>query len=189
MDERIEEILIDETAIRRRLRELAEELTQIYLDHHLTIVAVLNGSIVFLADLIRLLPIPLRVEVVKASSYGSGMVSSGVVRIDELGDLRAAATGKHVLLIDDILDTGRTLSKIHQRLASYGPASLRTCVFLNKRARRAAPFEADFCGFEIEDRFVVGYGLDFDGEWRNLPYVAVLRGDAAQSESEATDRA
>jgi len=180
MDHRIDYILIDEPAIGRRVAELADELAAAYQGERVTLIAVLNGSLVFLADLMRLLPMPVRVEIVKAESYGAGTESSGKVRVAELGDLKASTSGRHVLLLDDILDTGRTLSVIHERIASYRPASLRTCVLLNKPARRVVEFEADFCGFEIDDHFVVGYGLDLDGELRNLPYVAALRENAAE---------
>ena len=99
------------------------------------------------------------------------------VHVAGTGDLATAAAGRHVLLIDDILDTGHTLTRIHEQIGAIGPESLKTCVLLDKPARREVPFETDFCGFTIEDRFVVGYGLDIDGELRNLPYVAVLKQD------------
>ena len=177
MDERIETVLIDESAIRRRLAELASELADSYQDAGLTIVAVLKGSLVFLADLMRLLPFPVRIELIRAESYRSATVSSGEVQIVEVSDLSAGAAGRDVLLLDDILDTGLTLTRAREHIAACLPRSLRTCVLLDKPSRRTVAFEADLTGFVIDDHFVVGYGLDFDGEFRNLPHIAVLRGE------------
>lgn len=174
MNEPIGKVLFDEAAIRERVAQLAQELTEEYHDTSLTIVAVMRGSVLFLADLVRLLSFPVRIELVGAESYGSSTVSSGQVRIVPLSDLTTCITDAHVLVLDDILDTGLTLSRVQEHIASFRPKSLRTCVFLDKPSRRTVVFEADFRGFVIEDHFVVGYGLDFDGRWRNLPYIAVL---------------
>lgn len=175
MAEQIENILFDEPAIRERVEQLARQLNDDYQGLSLTIVAIMRGSVLFLADLVRLLSCPVRIEVVGAQSYGSGTVSSGQVRVVALSDLGKCVTSQHVLLLDDILDTGLTLSEVRKHIASFKPKSLRTCVFLDKPSRRTVAFEADFRGFVIDDQFVVGYGLDFDGRWRNLPYIAVLR--------------
>ena len=175
MDDRIDRVLIDEATIRTRLEEFAKEIAAEYQGSALTIIAVMRGSFIFLADLIRLLPLRVRIDLIGAESYGSSAESSGNVRIVQMCDLQAITAGQHVLLLDDILDTGRTLSKVCACIAACKPASLRTCVLLDKPSRRVADLEADFRGFVIEDHFVVGYGLDFDGELRNLPQIAVLR--------------
>jgi len=178
MDDRIDRVLIDDAAIRERLEDLAKEITTEYQGSALMIIAVMRGSFIFLADLIRLLPLRVRIDVIGAESYGSSTVSSGNVRLVQMCDLEAVTAGQHVLLLDDILDTGRTLSKVHACIAECEPESLRTCVLLDKPSRRVVDFEADFRGFVIDDHFVVGYGLDFDGELRNLPHIAVLREEA-----------
>ena len=167
-------VLIDQPTIQRRVEGLAGELVEAYGDRDLTVVAIMRGSLIFLADLVRLLPMAVRIEVIAAESYGSGTESSGQVRMVSLSDVAASTRARHVLLLDDILDTGRTLAKVCAHIQAQGPKSLRTCVLLDKPARRAVDFEADFRGFTIDDHFVVGYGLDLDGEWRHLPYVAVV---------------
>jgi len=168
----VDRVLISEARIHLRVAELAREVADAYLNTELSIVGVLNGSIVFLGELLQQLPMPTRLDSVVASSYRDGVVSRGP-KIHR--DLRLPLSGRHVLVVDDILDTGRTLSLICKHIRRHRPASLRTCVLLDKPARRLLPFQADFVGFTIPDAFVVGYGLDFAERYRNLPYIAVLK--------------
>ncbi|HEX8295092.1 MAG TPA: hypoxanthine phosphoribosyltransferase [Chthoniobacteraceae bacterium] len=170
----IERILFHEQTILRRLDELAAEITAEYADKELTVLAVLNGSLMFMADLLRRVPLPLRVDCLSLSSYHGGTESSGTVTFDQLSlpDIE----GRHVLILDDILDSGRTLHAIGAKLrADTQPRSLRSCVLLRKQKQRAVEAEADYVGFEIGDEFVVGYGLDYQERYRNLPFVGVLK--------------
>lgn len=170
----IERVLIHEQTIFARLDELAAQLTADYQGKELTVVAVLNGSLMFMADLLRRIPLPLRFDCLSVSSYHGGMESSGTVTFDQhsLPDI----DGRHVLILDDILDTGRTLSAIGEKLRrECRPLSVRSCVLLTKRKARTAAVEADYFGFEIGDEFVIGYGLDYAERYRNLPFVGVLK--------------
>ncbi|MFT4641289.1 MAG: hypoxanthine phosphoribosyltransferase [Verrucomicrobiales bacterium] len=169
-------ILHHETTIYARLDVLARQITEDYRGKEITALAVLHGSIIFMADLLRRIPLPLQMESLNVSSYHGGTESSGTVTFHQsLPDLR----GKHVLVMDDILDTGRTLHAIRQRIMEeMQPASFRVCVLLQKRKERAKEVEADYVGFEIDDEFVVGYGLDYQGRYRNLPYIGVLNESA-----------
>jgi len=151
---------------------LARRITRDFRGRDLVVVPLLTGTVLFLADLIRLLPLPLRLDFLGASSYGAGTEAGQLVITKEL---RMSVRGRAVLLVDDILDTGRTLLQMRHRLRELGARSIRTCVLLDKKARRAVPIEADYVGFEIPDVFVVGYGLDFAERYRNLPFVGVLR--------------
>ena len=169
----IARVLISETRLHKRISELACQVGQRYLNTEVSIVGVLNGSMVFLGELLRQLPFPTRLDSIVASSYKSRTVSSGRVKV--LRDLRLPLRGRDVLLVDDILDTGRTLSVIHNHILSQKPASLRTCVLLDKPTRRVKPVKADFVGFVIGDDFVVGYGLDYAEQYRNLPYIGILK--------------
>lgn len=167
------EILISADRIQRRVEELAGQVTADFRDHRpLTIVGVLTGSLMFLADLVRRLDLPLRIGLIQASSYRGATTSPGELRVapELLPDVR----DHHVLLLDDILDTGRTLSHLVNQIHTLGAASVRTGVLLRKQGRQQIPIEPDYCGFDIPDRFVVGYGLDYNDQYRNLPYVAVL---------------
>jgi hypoxanthine phosphoribosyltransferase len=137
------------------------------------LVSVLKGSIIFLADLVRAMPIPLSIDLMEVSSYGSSTESSGQVRI--LKDLSTSIEGREVLVVEDIIDTGLTLNYLLRYLHDKGPASIRICCLLDKPARRLAPIEIDYRGFTIADRFVIGYGLDYGERYRNLPYIGVLR--------------
>jgi hypoxanthine phosphoribosyltransferase len=166
-------VLFDEEAIRARLDELGDAITRDYVGKELTVVAVLHGGLVFLADLLRRIDLPVRVATVSAASYHGGTRSCGEVTFAAGGIPDLA--GQDVLVLDDILDTGRTLRAVSERLADEcRPQSLRTCVLLSKRRPREAAVEADYTGFEIGDEFVVGYGLDFQGRYRNLPLIGVL---------------
>lgn len=169
----IKKVLISAEAIEQRLRALADQITQAYAGKELTVLVVLNGSLIFAADLLRRIPLLLRIESLRVASYHGGTTSSGVVSFEQLA--LPEMTGRHVLVLDDILDSGRTLHAICSKLKHQSrAASIRSCVLLNKKKERAEPMEADFVGFEIGDEFVVGYGLDYRELYRNLPYVGVL---------------
>lgn len=170
----IERILLDEGAILPRLEAMAAEISALYEGEELTVLCILNGSIIFAADLLRRLNLPLQLQCLHLSSYHGGTQSSGTVTFGAL-DL-AALRGRHVLVLDDILDSGLTLQSIAQRLQQEAaPKSVRAAVLLQKRRKRAHAAAADFVGFEIEDEFVVGYGLDYQGRYRNLPFIGVLK--------------
>jgi hypoxanthine phosphoribosyltransferase len=166
------EILFPKEIIERRVRELAEQISRDYAGKELLIVGILNGAFIFMADLIRGLGIPCRVDFVRLASYGCGSVSSGEVRITK--DLETPIAGRDILIVEDIVDTGLTLSRLVEVLRERRPASLRVCAFLDKTERRRVPFAADYVGFFIPDRFVVGYGLDYHENFRFLPDVCVL---------------
>ena len=168
----VERVLIQEERIGRRVRALAAQIEKDYRGRDLVLVALLNGTVMFLADLIRHLKIPLRLDFIGVSSYGAGTHSGELVFTKEL---RLDVKGRDVLLVDDILDTGRTLKRVSATVRALKPRSLKVCVFLNKEARRTESVAADYIGFDIPDYFVVGYGLDFAERYRNLPFVGVLR--------------
>jgi len=172
MDRDIARILFDAEAIGARVHALAGRITEIYRDRDLTLVAILKGSIVFAADLIRLIPLRLRLGFVAASSYRGTRTTPGPLRIELPDD--EPLEGRDVLVVDEILDTGRTLAAVVEAVRARGARDVATCVLVDKRARRAVAIEADHVGFEIDDAFVVGYGLDHDGQYRNLPYIGVL---------------
>lgn len=167
----VELILIPEDRIARRVAELACQIERDYTGRETVVVALLNGTVMFLADLIRHLSLPLRLDFMGVSSYGLGTESGDLVFTKEL---RLDVRGRDVLLVDDILDTGRTLRRVYDKLHDLRPRRIRTCVLLDKKARRVEDIEADYVGFEIPDLFVVGYGLDFAERYRNLPFVGVL---------------
>ncbi len=167
----VERVLIRENQIERRLRALSREIQRDFTGRELVVVALLNGTVMFLADLIRHLSLPLRLDFIGVSSYGAGTESGELVFTKELRlDVRA----RDVLLVDDILDTGRTICRVLGKLRPLKPRRIRTCVLLDKPARRVEKIEADYVGFQIPDFFVVGYGLDFAERYRNLPFVGVL---------------
>jgi hypoxanthine phosphoribosyltransferase len=170
--EQVDTVLIPARRIQHRVRELAAEITRDYAGKDLVIVALLNGTVAFLADLIRRLEFPLRLDFIGVSSYGSGTRSGPLSYTKEL---RLAIRGHEVLVVDDILDTGRTLQAVTTKLRALKPGRLRTCVLLDKPDRRIGDFAADYVGFIIPDLFVVGYGLDFDERYRNLPFLGVLK--------------
>jgi hypoxanthine phosphoribosyltransferase len=166
------EILIPAERIQTRVSELARLIGDDYHNRPITIVGVLTGSMIFLADLVRQLDLPLRIGLIQASSYRGTATAPGSLHIQP--ELVPDVRGRHVLLLDDILDTGQTLAYLSDHLRTLGAASLRVAVLLRKRGRQTVCFEPDYCGFDIPNAFVVGYGLDYNDEYRNLPYVAVL---------------
>ncbi len=169
----IRDVLFSAEQIQRRVDELVTAMQQDLRGDNLVMIGILRGSFIFLADLVRdLYPhgVHPRIDFITIESYGSGTESSGVVRI--VKELRTEVTGANVVLIDDILDSGRTLSFASQHLRELGAQTVRTCALLDKPSRRVVPFEADYVGFKIEDAFVVGYGLDYDSHYRELPYIA-----------------
>jgi hypoxanthine phosphoribosyltransferase len=166
-------ILIPAEEIRQRVDELGREIASAYPNHEpVTIVGVLTGSLVFLADLIRRLDLPLRIALIQASSYRGETTSPGELRIHP--EMALDVRGRHVLLLDDILDTGRTLARLVEHVQALAPRSVRVVVLLRKRGRQVVPLEPDFWGFEIPDEFVIGYGLDYNDEYRHLPFIGVL---------------
>ena len=173
--EAVEEVLIDEEALRRRIGELGEEISRDYQGREVLLVGVLKGAVFFMADLMRELTIPCEIDFMAISSYGAATDSSGVVRI--LKDLDANISGRDVLVVEDIIDSGLTLSYLMRSLKARKPASLEICALLTKPERREIDVPVKFVGFEIPNKFVIGYGLDFAERYRNLPYVAVLHPD------------
>jgi len=169
----VREVLLTAEQIRARVGEMAERIAADYSDREPVLVAVLDGAIVFLSDLMRALPIPLRIDLVKWSSYGDGTSSSGEVQL--LKDLSYSVEGKHVLVVEDIVDTGLTLRYLMENMTTRGVASLAVAALLDKPSRRRVEVRLDYVGFRVPDEFVVGYGLDFAQRYRNLPYVAVLK--------------
>lgn len=169
-------VRIPRRQIEARIAELGREIGQLYDGQEVTVVGVLNGALVFLADLLRRVELPVQVEVVALRSYRGESTSAGEIQWTHRLSVNLA--GRHVLIVDDILDSGHTLQAVVEEVRSHGPASCRTCVLLRKRLARpvpARPLDADLVAFEIEDEFVVGYGLDFNGLYRNLPDVAALQ--------------
>ena len=168
------DVLITAEQIRIRVDELAAEIRAVYRDKPFTVVGILTGSLVFLADLIRRIDLPHQIGLLQASSYRKTATSPGelIIRDELLPDVR----GRHLLLLDDILDTGQTITRLVDHLKAQGAATVRTCVLLRKRDRQRVPFEPDFCGFPIPDRFVIGYGLDYNEKYRNLADIVVYGG-------------
>ena len=166
------DVLIPPDRIAVRINELAVEIVRTYAGKKITVVGILTGSLLFLADLVRRMDLSIQIGLLKANSYRGTATTPGKLVIDDacLPDV----TGRHVLLLDDILDTGQTISKVVQHLHDRGAASVRTCVLLRKVGRQVVPFEPDFTGFEIPNKFVIGYGLDYDDEYRHLPFIGVL---------------
>jgi hypoxanthine phosphoribosyltransferase len=167
------ELLISESQIQKRLAEMGRQIEHDYQHKSLTIVAVLTGSLIALADLVRQIRIPLRIAVVQASSYRGATTTATTLVINEA--FAPDVAGRDVLLLDDILDTGSTLAALARHLEDRGAASVRTAVLLRKVGRQVVPIEPDYCGFVIPDAFVVGYGLDYNDDYRHLPHVGILR--------------
>jgi hypoxanthine phosphoribosyltransferase len=169
----LETVLVSEVAIKRRLRKLGTEISSLYGSEEITAIAIINGAILFAADLLREIKNPVRLDCIRISSYRNETKSVGKPQI--LHNLTLDLSNRHVLLVDDILDTGKTLALVVQTIKKLRPASVRTCVLLEKKGRREVDFEADFVGFRIPDKFAVGYGLDFAERYRNLPCIGVLK--------------
>ncbi|MCA1587883.1 MAG: hypoxanthine phosphoribosyltransferase [Chloroflexi bacterium] len=169
----VEEILLDADTIAARVAELGAQLSADYADRNPVLLSVLKGAVVFLADLMRSMDVPSSIDLMELSSYGAGTETSGQVRI--LKDLSKSIEGRDVIVVEDIIDTGLTLNYLLRYLAERHPTSISVCCLLDKPARRLADLEIDYRGFTIPDRFVVGYGLDFDERYRNLPYIGVLK--------------
>lgn len=168
----IEEILIPADVLQARIAELGEQISRDYAGRELILIAVLKGSILFMADLMRHISVPHSIDFMATSSYGDAFESSGVVRI--MKDLDASIEGKDVLIVEDIIDTGRTLSYLTRILRARQPRSLEICAMLDKASRREVEVPVKYVGFEIPDKFVLGYGLDLTEKYRNLPYIAVV---------------
>ena len=169
----VKEILFSEEQLRERVARMGAEITADYEGKNLVLASVLRGSYIFMADLSRQIKLPLSIDFMAVSSYGSGTSSSGQVEIKK--DLSDSIEGKDLLIVEDILDSGNTLYYLMDILRARKPASIKICTLLDKPERRAKPITADYCGFTIPDAFVVGYGLDYDEKYRNLPYVGVLK--------------
>src|SRR3954462_3827074 len=172
-DPDIGEILVQPDELKQRVRALGEAVTAEYANRDLLLIGVLKGAVFFLADLMRQISIPCEVDFMAVSSYGSATDSSGVVRI--IKDLDAPIEGRHVLIVEDIVDSGLTLQYLLRNLKARGPASVEVCALLTKPERRKIELEARYVGFEIPNRFAIGYGLDHDEHYRNLPFVAALQ--------------
>lgn len=169
----IDHILFSEEALRQRVSELAAQIDRDYAGKEPLLISILRGSFVFMADLVRSITLPCTVDFMAVSSYGSGTVSSGQVKI--VKDLSEPIEGKDILVVEDILDSGNTLSYLFKLLDARHPASIRLCTLLDKPERRTKPVAVQYTGFTIPDEFVVGYGLDYDEKYRNLPYIGVLK--------------
>ncbi len=170
----LKEILIDEVTLKQRVREIGQEISRDYAGvSNLILICILKGGVMFLTDLMRYVDVPHEIDFMAVSSYGTGVRSSShQVRIDM--DLTANLKDKHVLIIEDIIDSGYTLDFVMKMLRSRGPASLKLCALLNKQSRREIEIGLDYIGFHIEDKFVFGYGLDLDEQYRNVPFIGVV---------------
>ena len=173
MKEDVLRVLLSEDEIREKVRELGGKITADYKNSNLMLVTVLKGAVVFLADLMRQIDVPAEIDFMVVSSYGSGVKSSGVVKI--VKDLDVPLAGKDILIVEDILDSGLTLSYIKELLESRGPRSIRIATLLDKPSRRKVDLQADYIGCSVPDEFVIGYGLDYDEKYRNLPYIGILK--------------
>ena len=173
MQEDLERVLFDETAILRRIEELASAITAEYQGRELTVIAVLNGSLIFAADLLRRIPLPLKLDCLSVASYHGAATRTGDLVFKQIALPDVA--GRHILILDDILDSGITLAAIRDKVATERPVSVKICVLLRKLKARMRPVEADHVGFDIGDEFVVGYGLDYMERYRNLSCIGVLR--------------
>lgn len=169
----IEKVLFTEDELKQRVKELGAQITEDYKGKEIVLITVLRGSYIFMADLSRAIDLPCVIDFMSVSSYGKGTTSSGQVQITK--DLSEDIAGKEVIVVEDILDSGNTLSYLLQILEARKPASVRLCTLLDKPERRVKNIQADYCGFTIPDAFVVGYGLDYAEKYRNLPYVGILK--------------
>jgi len=182
----IDEILIPADALAGRVRELGDKISRDYEGREPLLVAILTGAVLFVSDLLRQISIPCHLDFMATSAYGDGTESTGVVRI--LKDLNQPIEGRHVIVVDDIIDTGLTMDYLLETLKTRYPASLRVCALLDKASRRRRYVPIDYRGFEIPDKFVVGYGLDFGERYRNLPFICVLKPEVYGSQPVAAGR-
>ena len=173
MHDDIKNVLVSEEELKAKVAELGAQISRDYEGKNLVLVSILKGSVVFMADLMRAVSIPCSIDFMVVSSYGSGVKTSGVVKI--VKDLDADLAGKDLLIVEDILDTGMTLHYLKQLLQDRNPNSIRIATLLDKPERRRAAVRADYVGYQVPDEFVVGYGLDYDEKYRNLPYVGILK--------------
>ncbi|MDI3536546.1 MAG: hypoxanthine phosphoribosyltransferase [Eubacteriaceae bacterium] len=169
----IQEVLVDEAALKKRISEMGQELTKAYQDKNPLLIGVLKGSAVFMADLIRVMDVPMEIDFLKASSYGNEARSSGTVQLKT--DISMDVKDRYILLVEDIIDTGNTLKFLMESFETMGAREVKVCSLLNKHERREQQVTADYIGFEIPNEFVVGYGLDFAQKYRNLPYIGILK--------------
>lgn len=172
-DNDIQEVLFSEEQLKNRVREIAQQITADYQGKEIMLISVLRGSFVFMADLCRAIDLPCTVDFMAVSSYGKGTKSSGQVQITK--DLSEDISDRHIIVVEDILDSGNTLSYLLQLLQARSPASVRLCTLLDKPSRRTKEVELHYSGFTIPDYFVVGYGLDYAEKYRNLPYIGILK--------------
>ena len=173
MNDDIRAVLVSEQQLKDKVAQLGAQISQDYVGKDLVLVSILKGAVVFMADLMRAVTIPCSIDFMVVSSYGAGTTTTGMVKI--IKDLDSDLSGKDVLIVEDILDTGVTLSNLVPMLKMRDPNSVRICAILDKPSRRRADIQADYIGFQVPDEFVVGYGLDYDEKYRNLPYVGVLK--------------
>lgn len=178
MENNIQEVLLTAEEIQARIAEMGQEITRDYAGKNILMIGVLKGSVVFMADLVRAVKLPVQMDFMAVSSYGLSTNSSGVVRI--LKDLNENIEGKDVIIVEDIIDSGLTLKYLFENLKSRGPASIKICTLLDKPDRRKVDVDITYNGFKIPDYFVVGYGLDFAEKFRNLPYIGILKPEAYQ---------
>lgn len=186
VNQQVQEALIPAEDIAAKVQSLGDRVAADYRDKTPVLMAVLSGSVVFLADLIRQLPIAMTLDFVAARSYGAGTESSGRIELvaGPLEDVR----GRHVIIVEDIVDTGLTVEYLRKRLERLGAASVKVCALLDKPSRRQVDVDIDYCGFQVPDQFVIGYGLDFAGKYRNLPFVATLPTDVQAGARGATEQ-
>ena len=173
LEKDIQEVLFSQQQLEERVDQIAQEITRDYAGKEIVLISVLRGSFVFMADLCRRIDLPCTIDFMSVSSYGSGTSSTGQVQITK--DLSGDISGKHILVVEDILDSGNTLSYLLKLLEQRKPASIRLCTLLDKPERRVKPVEVHYSGFTIPDAFVVGYGLDYTEHYRNLPYIGILK--------------
>ncbi len=173
LEQDVEKVLISEEELKRRIAEMGRQITQEYQGELLTIVGILKGASIFFADLARSIDLPLQMDFMSVSSYGTEATSSGVVKI--IKDLDADVTGRHILLVEDIIDTGITLAYLRDYLSNRGAKSVKICTLLDKPSRREKAVQVDYIGFTMPDEFIIGYGIDYAENYRNLPYVASLK--------------
>ncbi len=173
LEKDLEKVLVSEEQLKKRIAEIAKEISEDYAGKEPVMVAVLKGSVMFFTDLVRQLDLPVTLDFMAISSYGAGVASSGEVKI--IKDIDGKIGGKDVIIVEDIVDSGYSMNCLLKLFATRSPRSVRVCALLDKPSRREIPVQIDYAGFEIENEFVVGYGLDYAGKYRNIPYIGVLK--------------